>query len=1643
MPKPKGTPKSGSRQFTGFGEHVTFGSPKNAFGGSSLTSSEDGGLSYLNEPADLSGVSDPAASVLFKNLVKKKDATTKAKALEDLVLYARAHPNEKDGGVDDDIIETWVNLYPRLGIEESRRIRELSHALQLELLKSAKKRMEKRMPTVVGPWLAGTLDRERVVARAAIDGLASFLDTNEKTHQFWKRCQSHILNYATATLRETPWTISDQRITSKDDAESKYARAIGGAMALVTALVHKLDTADMEGVEDKYELFFASKDIWTRASDADPFVRKTLYQLVAVCLDKLPKALSNEKAHLSRSLTVKAVNCDQTGSAVDFLQVLRKFTTAYPSVWSSEKHPFVQLKPLFEGGSWSSPMMGSTSYWTLLDNLLGSIPNRSIQPGPATEVMRSLSKGISSRDEPLRNAVDAWSTYIATAERLSIMIEGFDGSGETARLTFVEATVFPLFDEYFTPAATTTTWRGAQNLKVLSRAFFVLAEKNESNISEALESLVRRHAKPLVDKLTSPLSPEHSDGRAHEKEVTQLSDHWFALVEAIEQDNKQRKVDSASALKPVESPSIGLIETAVTSVRKDLENTSAANSLASAFERSPSLLGRVPLTLVTTLFPVANKSQLGEVFASSSRGQLIRCYNVLGSIAEFTDFYETSFPTISSALLALGGSGAVEAITQLLGNMKAAKLTQQAPSLQLWLKDMAIDCARGEANAWILVEKAISSGAMATKTVASLANSMNTLLEDPTRYGDGALRVLKIIAKSHSHILSEDQDLHLELVSKFFGLMNLDNGQSSARSDAARQLLSNLDMRPEQVAKLVQANLDSADSSSLGVDVLVDQAVLSATSANAQVDDLFPNSNVWMAELTIFLRRKINVSLSLTSSLGGAYYLVEPGQAVSAPTLRDSQGFSIPARMAIYTSKLLDSNINMSLLPLEFQVELLILLYLTAEVAADQLVSGQRDTLWSADSISRASTDAGELFSSIQTAASNYMLGLRSQQQSRYTQLVKAVEDALLRQAREPTADGLYASKALSEILQSSVEGRTFGPTDEDLVAQAINQPHSSNYFSLPALVAGYGESLEGSKSITNQTNRLISEMSDATPDKEKTLVSIVLLNACLSVYGVGSLPVQKNRVVLAVRNITGWFESPDSLDSSLVAESCKALTRLLPCMKDVYGSFWERAVNFCLYLWDRAITQEEEDVRLPYIYWSLKLATALEAMKTTSDEDVNDDLTDAVTALADSKTPALLALLSREDDRNLQPAQVVDELLGRMIEKTPAGKLPKDFSDIFGLVCSESRGAQTAAYDVLHRSIPAAQSEISYNAVLDKKQVHLPDELMSLLMAAPDLDTYSDKEIGEFPNAIRSYLLSWRLVFDSYSNAAMRVKNDYTDDLKKAGCMAALLNLLVDVLGHSMSQPVNLVKQGLHDRVTVYTIRDAESEVEGRQMQWLLVNLYYLVLKHTPGLFLDWYRNIKSKQLADSVDSWTEKYFSPLIISDILDEVQAWADTEGNSGEFEVELEVKVSKGSKEVVVSYEVDEARASMLLKAPSNFPIDRIAASSINRAGASERKWTSWLRSTEAVIMVGNGSIIDGLLALRRMVNGAMEGQAECAICYSIVSPESGTPDRVCPTCKHAFHHPCLYKWFDMSSARNCPLCRNRIGIPNRAGGPKKR
>jgi hypothetical protein len=656
--------------------------------------------------------------------------------------------------------------------------------------------------------------------------------------------------------------------------------------------------------------------------------------------------------------------------------------------------------------------------------------------------------------------------------------------------------------------------------------------------------------------------------------------------------------------------------------------------------------------------------------------------------------------------------------------------------------------------------------------------------------------------------------------------------------------------------------------------------------------------------------------------------------------------------MALYTAKLISSGFDFDHMEFSAKVDLVINLSLTADLVTDQLTMMSENGVWRSLSSQDTISDSENLVAS----ARKYVIklaedgqGWRDGSGTDQSLLVHAIIEKLTQESRTLSALGFYSARSLHNILQALTERHGFPSSGEQWLADnGFLKASPSTVFPAAALLSGLGETISTSRTVSTFCNRLVSDIVGAKLVQRETLITLVLLDLCTQIYDVGELPVATNRLVFAVRQITSWLETPEDLGNEFAAEACHCLQRLLPCIKDVYGSYWEKVVDFCIYLWTKPATNSL-DGRISELHASLRLVAVLETF-----EEPNDDLVDVLQASAEKRAAALTNLLKLPRKRHTQPLGIVDAILCRQVEKLPIQRYD-DLEELYGLVASDSRAIQTAAFNILDRALPAVQEKLAVDVLLEKQDARLPDELLSLLLDAPTLESYPDETIAQFPTPVRSYLLSWHLVLDAFRAASFKVRSDYAENLKAENYIGPLMDFTFDVLGHSAAHGLNLDRAGFTaEHIRCYDLRLAESEPEERNMQWLFIHLYYLVLKYVPGLFKSWYIGCRSKQTKIAVEGWMTRYFSPIIISEALDDVVKWNDSQEAPADDEKELIVKVSRAAREVIAGYEVDELNASIAIRIPQEFPLEAVTVVGINRVAVNERKWQSWILTTQGVI-----------------------------------------------------------------------------------------
>ena len=203
--------------------------------------------------------------------------------------------------------------------------------------------------------------------------------------------------------------------------------------------------------------------------------------------------------------------------------------------------------------------------------------------------------------------------------------------------------------------------------------------------------------------------------------------------------------------------------------------------------------------------------------------------------------------------------------------------------------------------------------------------------------------------------------------------------------------------------------------------------------------------------------------------------------------------------------------------------------------------------------------------------------------------------------------------------------------------------------------------------------------------------------------------------------------------------------------------------------------------------------------------------------------------------------------------------RLSSGLAELYAVLGSESSALQLAAYHILHYQIPNAQGQISVDKALEKEfYAKLPDELLSLIVVGPSPSELNEADLAIYePHALRGYLLSWKLVFDHWTNSSDKIKVDYAAALKEEPYLQRLLDFAYQTLIRNRPKPFDASTLEISSFVpdTLKTFNEETYE--------LLVHLYYLSLKHLPSLCRSWWRDTILRQSALAVETWTEKHVS------------------------------------------------------------------------------------------------------------------------------------------------------------------------------------
>ena len=1119
--------------------------------------------------------------------------------------------------------------------------------------------------------------------RAAGDALASFLQTKEKEEAFWKATQARVLQFATEAIKETPDTLSDERSTTKQDSDAKYYRVVGVSLSLALNLLKRGDVA---ALKDGLSSYLGVDALWAMSAADDGFVRKAYYQFVHTLLETRPEALEPRLQQVGKSLIADGLKKPQVGSSTDLLTALTSLTRLFPQVWGSQKHPLQRLQQFVSQGSQG----GAEEYWRALERLLQTLPEKSPPVEVVSDFLGSMRKGVADRLETRTGRQQAFQTY---GKVFGVFLAHSPLSGN-----FLDENLSGLTRQYLHPS-TESSLPSLQRPDTLAEVWLVLAQHTDDETQGAVAEEWQKLQAAFLARMSNSL-PEVSEGYwRSQAAISSEGERWFSFAAKILCWDGQSDSPLTSVLATTSAETLrGAVDLLT---RRNFKPFGAASVVQSAFRHCPRLCAENDL--LASIFPPEKAETYDLIVASPSLPYLVSDLSTISG-GTATRFGKIWTSLVEAALRLPDRSATVSSVRVLVGVPGVAADAQQLTALQSFLVSAWKEHAKGGSSSTLrdLCEATLSYDILAEQSLQAVVADIISGLEAPET-SQFAIVALELVLKRSPELISTNHDLHVRLITSLLALTEL----SEPVSQKAKSLRLMLDEQPNgqnPIARILENHLGEAGPSSLEVDTLIQQALATLKSGDAPAEDVFPSSTVWMNELSIFLTLPPNPALSLTSSIGGAYFLVQGNpNARLPPPSRDSTGRSVPARMALFTAKLLSSGDHFSSLPPEFQLELVYLVCLTEAIAGDQLAAAQGGGLWR-DGL-EAEADVQE-FCDLSSGAVRAIVkacGNWSDWDMAGDSLVERLINFMLHEAVGSSPAAFYTAKSLSSLLQLLVQIHGGPPTKLEawLAKLGVMRAAPNTTLITAAFLTGFGETLASSKVVATLCTRLVSEMPGfptVSKSNPRALPFLVLLNLCMDVFDVGELPAETRKQVLALQQFTRWADVPEELGYQAAAETCKAITRIIPGTQSTYGEYWEKSIDYCIWLWNRAAS-DKPDERSPYIYASLKLMQALHSV-----EDPNDDLEEALAGCRDAESAALISLLSipREAGASL-PSQLVDALLARSVSKIPNVQLA-DLGDIYEAVASESWEIQKAAFGILHKALPAAQEDINLAVIMDKK---------------------------------------------------------------------------------------------------------------------------------------------------------------------------------------------------------------------------------------------------------------------------------------------------------------------------------------------------
>ena len=1360
MAKPKVQARSG---------RIAVGNPSTS-GFSANPGSSDGArppstLSYFADLPNISSISNPHVVVFFRNLFKK-DSTTKARALEDLQTYLGEHPQD----IEDPVLDAWVRLarcrgivltnlqtgiYPRTSIDASRRVRQLAHIIQGKVASAVGKRILKHLPSSIGPWLLGLHDNDKLVSKAVKAGLEQAFPAAEKQKILRNAFQEHLLEFSLNIIQhESPTTLSYEPAVGPAEAAAKYNRTLAASIRLISDLLEFAADEDSRKVVEKYKALADDQKLWGNVTSEDASVRRGIHKLVRTCLNNPAMNKSFDAGHLSSWYVSKGLESEQIGSAAEFLETLIYLTHAYPSIWTSNwsgtKPPHVNLRHFLRKGS----QLGPPTFWTKLGCMLNSLPKEAYpdaQDGVAS-LLKAFQSGLTRKEEPrsylaaglasglkaFLHSVPTVSSQLSLQEQKAILVSTLEPL--VGSLLFVT-------DEraWDIPEAI-----AADLLKDITRLDFVSPAliENWKAISETLVTHIRT--------LLPATSSDHDLSQLH---VGSEAQRWAIATSTLCLSDSQHA--TPEIIRHVIKEAVDV------SVNRNGRAYGAAAAIAHITTICKDAVIKDPDTVRILEDFLVN--DLPQIFLSLSTSKLALVMKSLNETSAFEKSWRLCLAKIVEPVNGSIEASDVRALFKALPYYSRDLLSASQADIQNILLRY-VDLALDGHEPWDAVLELLEAIGDDSLDQICMQN-MTAALSQPSERTKSAIRGFQELfeqqpIKVQQWSVGKESLTFVSSVLRLTEIFNDDELVQAAKDLSvliSSAVSSTASVFSDGRVAVIHHELNAASIDSVFVTTLVQQADNILLDRSVEFLPAFiPNLSVWGSQMHRFMTK---LDHYIVSSPKVAAFLYPA--AVHAEHLehveRDSSGFSIPIRMAVYTAQLL-RNADCSLIDEDTMSTVLTLLVQTTILAEQKISVESANALWSPHTPENES-DMVEFISQSQKLVSRWLQSsdwwLEERVSSKFL-FVKTAISGLFMEADAPTPYAYFSSRAFCQLTNELINIHGVSTWRTEMIAEELAAVRRSHILRLQIeCLSAYNPVLNSVPFAKRWYNEMVADLTgslDFSGHDDSVLGSLALLQTVVA--GQHSSFVNNaapQRLFFLVKALAEVLSSDVPARYHVLILSI--LNPILPSLLNSADIFWDQIVCFCKDLWSltQCLKLGQDDLTLSLLYESLKVHGTLRKMFKT--EGCDPELLEAIYQHEEDLYPGLFNLMFLErsvPDEFHAPLRMVNMSISHEL----SGALPLMVPEpapvmLIPILNSNSDSLQTCAFSRLHAKIPIDQHSLSVDAALETSAIRLPDELLSLLLSSSNLRDVEDLELDErLPLPLKGYFLSWILVFDHFEDA-------------------------------------------------------------------------------------------------------------------------------------------------------------------------------------------------------------------------------------------------------------------------------------------------